>query len=1484
MSQPPPNLEANSARVEQTKPGEVLSPKVQQQASLATVSPEGAKFLQADTTAKGAAGEAIAAKQIGAPPIIDGNLSQARGEQRASASQAPEHSSQRHGNAAQRAGDLDGNVEEGEIALSSNHSNAQAGRGTSTDQQSNGRPASGQDQLRLGNNTGNRIGKPEVGVAATQRLAKGETGQPKTKETVGQRPTKSETGQPKTKEIAGQHPTKSETGQPKTKETAGQHPTKSETGQPKTKETIGQRPTKSETAQPKTKETAGQRPTKGETAQPKTKETAEPHSVKTEAGHRGIERRSGTGTERGGIEQRGTKDAKEAGSESAKSTVKTDKTDRASSQPEAKTEKTDKPNSQPEAKTEKTDKPNSQPEAKNAKTDKPNSQPEAKTEKTDKPNSQLEAKTAKTDKPSLQPEAKTEKTDKPSLQPEAKTEKTDKPSPQLEAKTEKTDKPSPQLEAKTEKTDKPSLQPEAKTEKTDKPVQQTAAKTEEGSKSAQQSAAKTEEEDKSVQQPSARSEKGNNLGQQPDREEDSSRAGGRAQSKADNDDRSRVTDDHAHDREAELDKTVDRAQAYHNNMDQQGAIAGLNQIDQSANRNSVANQQTDFGRQASPSSPESNIAHVVHNGVSHVVHSNIGHTSHSGEKIEEPKVSEPQNGAHTNSTGSSHNTASHTDPTHSGTNHGAGKHGQKDPSGHNGQHSNGPTAHGNSSSTGHGTSSLSNDPLGKGNDPSQSKDPNSGGQDPAGQGKDPLGSDPNGHGQNPAGYGKDPQGHDPNGKDPNGQVQSSGGQNNDPTQSPPLNTGTQANVQNNQTAANAGNNQVGQLPGQIMGASTPVNCGVQGPGSVSGHNGGQGSDPNCPSGQGLPNQNNVAPGRVDGHRGVQGIDPNCPGQWIPNQNNGFSGGSLPGGYANVPYTLESVYDERPVRFLSNLMSELGNSIGPLANLWAPIGQPAVLRGDPFIHNSNIASVNNVVNEAILGNENNIINEAIFGNQNNVVNEVTLGDQITSEPLSFVNANSGQVAFIENQIAGVSIIGHESAISSNMLNPTQLPFTEASSAGSYEHVPNGIVSQGGNGLAGGAQETGSNSQSTLIAQSHSVNGPLNGQVLPDNGNPLSTSYYNPTQYLASDPGANPHVYSSPPSQNTYDPPPVNNSPNMGQYQDELPNHDQLVSAAERHHSGVNHHGAEQHTEKEDPINQQRPDLNDPWSDAAKGNIQPDNALQHRLDQIFNGWQDQNQNGQRQPSLEPGKVGPKLPARTDGLIGQLITLVNDLNKHKKQKQSQSAKIYIVQKGDTLECIAIKVFHDRKLGLLLYLINQKNLVQGATIDWQKVKLLEGAVLYLPSNEEIINFRSAVPSGVDQPHAIGAQWHFDQQYMKGMEDRRNNVERLLGPLNPSKSSKYDPETGRQLITVRLGDTLRSIALKHPALNDVSLWKLLAICNDLPPQMDYKGVPTVMLTRGMLLQIPGEEEIAAYRASQAAITRAHSPRKAIAKEVLGSV
>jgi len=89
----------------------------------------------------------------------------------------------------------------------------------------------------------------------------------------------------------------------------------------------------------------------------------------------------------------------------------------------------------------------------------------------------------------------------------------------------------------------------------------------------------------------------------------------------------------------------------------------------------------------------------------------------------------------------------------------------------------------------------------------------------------------------------------------------------------------------------------------------------------------------------------------------------------------------------------------------------------------------------------------------------------------------------------------------------------------------------------------------------------------------------------------------------------------------------------------------------------------------------------------------------------------------------------------------------------------------------------------------------------------------------------------------------------------RRANIEKLLGPL-----SKQKPADGRIRYVVRLGDTLKTVAMKHPSLQDISLWPLLAEVNEIPIETDDKGIPQAKLSRGSTVMIPTVEEIQNYR------------------------
>lgn len=176
----------------------------------------------------------------------------------------------------------------------------------------------------------------------------------------------------------------------------------------------------------------------------------------------------------------------------------------------------------------------------------------------------------------------------------------------------------------------------------------------------------------------------------------------------------------------------------------------------------------------------------------------------------------------------------------------------------------------------------------------------------------------------------------------------------------------------------------------------------------------------------------------------------------------------------------------------------------------------------------------------------------------------------------------------------------------------------------------------------------------------------------------------------------------------------------------------------------------------------------------------------------------------------------------------------------------------------------------------------------DWRQCKLREGLVLFLPVEAEIRCFRLAMIEKEKQNKTltslpVGDQISdedLNQETRQKLETRRSNIERLLGTISSALSGTTKSASGREQVTVRLGDTLRSIALKHSSLHDVSLWKLLAQLNELSVAVDSKGVPIAILTRGMTLQLPTATEITEYRTQQAAQRRALSPRKALMDEI----
>lgn len=84
-----------------------------------------------------------------------------------------------------------------------------------------------------------------------------------------------------------------------------------------------------------------------------------------------------------------------------------------------------------------------------------------------------------------------------------------------------------------------------------------------------------------------------------------------------------------------------------------------------------------------------------------------------------------------------------------------------------------------------------------------------------------------------------------------------------------------------------------------------------------------------------------------------------------------------------------------------------------------------------------------------------------------------------------------------------------------------------------------------------------------------------------------------------------------------------------------------------------------------------------------------------------------------------------------------------------------------------------------------------------------------------------------------------------------------------------------RSLYTVRKGDTLRSIALKHPLLGNVRLWELIAQINQLPTRLDTTGRPAFVLHVGERIQIPSQDDVIIFWAEKWLLDRKETEKRA---------
>ena len=267
--------------------------------------------------------------------------------------------------------------------------------------------------------------------------------------------------------------------------------------------------------------------------------------------------------------------------------------------------------------------------------------------------------------------------------------------------------------------------------------------------------------------------------------------------------------------------------------------------------------------------------------------------------------------------------------------------------------------------------------------------------------------------------------------------------------------------------------------------------------------------------------------------------------------------------------------------------------------------------------------------------------------------------------------------------------------------------------------------------------------------------------------------------------------------------------------------------------------------------------------------------------------------------------------------------EANRIKAQKDLlnlETRQKYVVLPGDTLESIAQKKLMNRRLCALLYEINRSRIPIVARDGKKLLQLKPRIVLFLPTQMEIKRFNSRlfgksaekfeydtecsdkntprsnpglIVSGSKLSNKTNSPADTtDSTSENGVETKDNvvplnakrkaNIEALLG-----KMSETAPDDGRIRYVCRLGDTLRSVAMRHPALKDVALWRLVAEINNISADTDRKGVPLAELKRGQTIVLPLPHEIADFREKQKTssapvVTAAKAPASEVSKQCPG--
>jgi len=273
-------------------------------------------------------------------------------------------------------------------------------------------------------------------------------------------------------------------------------------------------------------------------------------------------------------------------------------------------------------------------------------------------------------------------------------------------------------------------------------------------------------------------------------------------------------------------------------------------------------------------------------------------------------------------------------------------------------------------------------------------------------------------------------------------------------------------------------------------------------------------------------------------------------------------------------------------------------------------------------------------------------------------------------------------------------------------------------------------------------------------------------------------------------------------------------------------------------------------------------------------------------------------------------------TDAQLAALLTLLADDDKEVTEEQEEKApqqdkqgeerrQKYVVKEMDTLESIAAKMLREARLAPLILEINKNSIPVREENGKKIVDLKPGMVIWLPTTTDIRDFYpppagpasgGGFPDNSQQPpegqsftpeEELAAKFGGRPEDYRAETSQRTDqaaepdrqpltsgqsfsdvtpgvvaatpaisagVDRMLGQFS---SRGYSG--GRVSYSVRPGDSLKSVAMEHPALQDVRLWRLVAEVNSLPTETDMQGRPLAQLRIGQVLSIPSRQEIGDY-------------------------